>query len=333
MSTTLSAGAVVAGTVLSLATSWVLVSRLERLGERFGFSEALLGILAALSANAPEITSAFTAVLHDQRSIGIGVILGSNVFNLAALLGLGALVAGHIRLHRKVVLFGGTVAIAIAALAVLVVVGALAPGVGLGASLAVLVPYTVVAASPRWLRNPAVLARPAGWLLEAVHEEEQELAGAIDTARGTGKDAIVATVALVVVVAASVVMERGASHLGRHFGIPDIVLGAVLLAAATSIPNAVAAIHLARRGRGSAVLSEALNSNTLNVVIGLLLPATVIGLAAPSPGSTLVAVWVAVLTAIALVLAYRHRGVTAAAGGLIIVAYLALVGLLTGVVA
>jgi Ca2+/Na+ antiporter len=35
--------------------------------------------------------------------LGAGVVIGSNIFNLAALLGLGAVVAGRIVLHRKVV--------------------------------------------------------------------------------------------------------------------------------------------------------------------------------------------------------------------------------------
>ena len=42
-----------AGAVVSLATSWLLVSRLERVGERLGLSEALLGLGAALAADAP----------------------------------------------------------------------------------------------------------------------------------------------------------------------------------------------------------------------------------------------------------------------------------------
>ena len=46
------------GALVSLATSWVLVSRLERVGERLGLSEALLGIVAALAADAPEVTAA-----------------------------------------------------------------------------------------------------------------------------------------------------------------------------------------------------------------------------------------------------------------------------------
>jgi cation:H+ antiporter len=100
----------ISGALISLATSWLLVTRLERIGERLGLSEALLGILAALAADAPEITSSVSALSQHQRVIGAGVIIGSNVFNLAALLGLGAVVAGSISLHRRVVILGGVVA-------------------------------------------------------------------------------------------------------------------------------------------------------------------------------------------------------------------------------
>lgn len=50
--------------------------------------------------------------LIERRSAngGPGVVLGSNVFNLAALLGPGAVVGGRINLHRRVVDLGGTVA-------------------------------------------------------------------------------------------------------------------------------------------------------------------------------------------------------------------------------
>ena len=115
MSVGLSVVAFVGGAIVSLATSWVLVSRLERVGERLGLSEALLGMVAALAADAPEVTASITALVHHQSTVGAGVVLGSNVFDLAALLGLGAVVAGNIRLHRKVVFFSGTVAMAVGA--------------------------------------------------------------------------------------------------------------------------------------------------------------------------------------------------------------------------
>ena len=89
----------------------------------------------------------------------------------------------------------------------------------------------------------------------------------------------------------------------------------------TSLPNAVSAIYLARRGRGAAALSTALNSNSLNVTVGLLLPATLIGLAKPSGSGLLVAGWYVGLTALTLVLAYGGHGLRRASGGIIIAAY------------
>jgi Sodium/calcium exchanger protein len=64
--------AFLAGAVVSLATSWLLVSRLERVGERLGLSEALLGIVAALAADAPEITAAVSALAGHQQRVGAG---------------------------------------------------------------------------------------------------------------------------------------------------------------------------------------------------------------------------------------------------------------------
>ena len=165
------------GAAVSLVTSFVLVARLERVGERLGLSEALLGMVAALAADAPEITSAFTAIAHHQQRIGAGVVIGSNVFNLAALLGLGAVVAGRIGLHRKVVVLGGAVAMAIAAVCIGVVLGVLSALTGLALAVAVLALYLVVL-SHEWLSGllPPGLVR---WLQSAVSEEEAELEAAI----------------------------------------------------------------------------------------------------------------------------------------------------------
>jgi hypothetical protein len=72
------------GAGVSLATRWVLVSRLERVGERFGLTEALLGTGGTVAADAPGTTASVTAVVHHQAAVGAGVTIGLNVFNLAA---------------------------------------------------------------------------------------------------------------------------------------------------------------------------------------------------------------------------------------------------------
>jgi cation:H+ antiporter len=314
----------VAGAIVSLGASWVLVSRLERVGARLGLSEGLLGMLAALAADAPEITAAATALATHHAQVGAGVVMGSNVFNLAALLGLPAVIAGQIALHRRVVVLEGVVASWVAGGCVAVVAGWLSAAVGLVLVLAVLVPYVaVLAVRHERLRHLGLPAAWARWLRSAVVEEERELEAAIRPERGEARDGAVAAVAVGVVVVASIVMEQTASKLGMRHGVPGIVTGALVLAAVTSLPNAVAAVFLASRGKGQATLSIATNSNAINVLAGLLLPAIIIGLGAPSGQTTLVALWYLGLTAFAFAGAYVGRGLGRGYGVLMICAYLA----------
>ena len=173
------------------------------------------------------------------------------------------------------------------------------------------------------LRRLSARRRWARWLRAAVVEEERELESAIRPPRARPADAVVAGVALIVVVAASAAMERAASQLGSGLGVPEIIVGGLVLAAVTSLPNAVAAVYLAGRGRGAAVLSTTLNSNSLNVAVGLLLVGTVSGLGAPSSGATTVAAWYAGLTLVTLAFAHRDRGLGRAVGAMIVGAYVA----------
>jgi cation:H+ antiporter len=319
----------VLGAALSLAASWLLVTRLERLGARLALTEALLGLLAALAADTPEITAAASAVAQQHHRISAGVVLGSNVFNLAALLGLAAVVAGRIGLHRRVIELGGAVALWICAASLVVVTGACPPPWGLVAVLAVLGPYVVMLGVRRErlrrLRLPAAWTR---WLLAAIHEEELELGVAIHPRRGHLRDAAAAACALVVVLGASVAMERTAAKLGARHAVPEILVGALVLAAVTSLPNAVAAVYLAARGRGAATLSTALNSNALNVLFGLLIVTTIAGLGPVAGSTTFVAASYVVLTVLALVFAYAGHGLRRAEGVTIIAAYLAFAGVL-----
>ena len=61
----------VAAAALSLGTSAVLVVRLERVGARLGLSEALLGLVAALAADTPEVTSEGCAARPARRRVGV----------------------------------------------------------------------------------------------------------------------------------------------------------------------------------------------------------------------------------------------------------------------
>jgi cation:H+ antiporter len=314
---------------VSLGASAILVTRLERIGARLGLTEAMLGVLAALAADTPEISSAVTALVRGERTVGVGVIFGSNAFNLAALLGLSAVIAGAIRFHRRVVLFEGTVALAMAAVSLAVVLGWVSPTAGLVLALAVVVPYLIATGtSLQAFRRLPIPERWSEWLSGTLRDEEAELTPAIHPSRGGTPDVAGAVLSLVVVVAASTVMERTGSEIGNALGMSAMVTGGVLLAAVTSLPNAVAAVYLAARGRGAATLSVALNSNTLNVAAGFLIPAVIVGAFAAAAGTVFAVGWYAGMTALALVLAFAGRGLGRRSGLVLIAAYCVFVVLL-----
>jgi cation:H+ antiporter len=318
--------------LVSLLASWVLVISLERVGARFGLTEALLGMLAALAADAPEITTAVAALIGGDQHIGAGVVLGSNVFNLAALIGLAGIVAGRVALHRRVIELSGAVALWIALVTAGVALGWCPAPAGLVLVLLVLGTYLVVLgishARLARLRLPDAWA---SWLYAAVTEEEVELEDAVRPRRGEPRDAALAVAAVVIVVGASIGMEQAAATLGSRHAVPEILIGGLVLAAVTSLPNAVAGVYLAARGRGAATLSTAFNSNGINVLAGLLIPTTLLGLAAPSTTTTFVALSYLAMTVLVLVATYAYSGLRRGAGIVIVAAYAAFVAVLIAI--
>src|SRR3954466_2579723 len=87
-----------ASLAVTLAAAAFFARRLDRVGLRLGLPETLLGLLTPLAGDAPETASAIAALVKGENSVGVGVILGSNVFNLAAMVGFSALLCGSIRI-------------------------------------------------------------------------------------------------------------------------------------------------------------------------------------------------------------------------------------------
>jgi cation:H+ antiporter len=165
----------------------------------------------------------------------------------------------------------------------------------------------------------------------AVIEEESELSVALRPRPATTADVVTAPVALVVIISSSVVMERAAVTIGGNHRVAGIVIGALVLAAVTSLPNLVAGVYLAARGRGAASLSTTLSSNTCNVALGLLVPAAVVGLARPSGPEIVVVAWYGALTVVTLVLAFTGRGLGRLTGAGIVAGYLGFVAVLLAI--
>lgn len=310
----------IAGLIITLAASELLARGLTRLGTKMGFSEGLLGLLAALGADSPELSSAVVAILAGAGSVGVGVVVGSNLFNLAALLGLSAIVARGVKIRRGPLVLDAAIGLLVAVAAASMVAGVASP-----VSVALFViplaaVYVIVLAVPRMRlrRFQLLMTGLPHHLIEVPYEASRDRPSA---RHGSWVPVLLLPLALAGVVGGSFVMVHEALLAQHWLRLSDAVLGSLVLAALTSLPNLWVALHFARANRGTALFSAAMNSNSINLLGGLMIPALFFGLGA-SHGSLLYFTWLIILTLLAVLAPLARGRLSPAAGGVIIAIYL-----------
>lgn len=79
--------------MLVLGADW-LVSAAVSFARAFGVSDLVIGLtVVAIGTSMPEIATSIVAALRGQRDIAVGNVVGSNVFNIGAVLGVTGLIA------------------------------------------------------------------------------------------------------------------------------------------------------------------------------------------------------------------------------------------------
>lgn len=84
---------ILAGLVLLVIGSRLLVNGATTLARGFGISEAVIGLtIVAAGTSMPELATSVLAALRKQPDIAIGNVVGSNIFNILGILGISAIV-------------------------------------------------------------------------------------------------------------------------------------------------------------------------------------------------------------------------------------------------
>src|SRR5579864_7808841 len=77
--------------IIVIGASRQFTRKLEDLCEALQLSIGMLSLLSALGANIPNYVSSAIAIISGHIDVGIGIIVGSNIYNIAIILGLCAL--------------------------------------------------------------------------------------------------------------------------------------------------------------------------------------------------------------------------------------------------
>lgn len=92
--------------LLVLGSNWLVNSAVE-IARALGVSELVIGLtIVAVGTSLPEIATSVTAALKGESDIAVGNAVGSNIFNLLGVLGIGALVSPNgIHVAQRVLQF------------------------------------------------------------------------------------------------------------------------------------------------------------------------------------------------------------------------------------
>ena len=240
--------------LLYFGAEW-LVRGSSSLAARFKVSPLLVGLtIVAYGTSAPEFVVSLTAGLEGHDSIAAGNVIGSNIFNIAFILGLSALILPmkvHINLIRRDV----PVMIA-AALTMLLFMTDKKIGriEGLILVLGGII-YTAVCAY-RARKEP-----------EADIESIEPVK--FMTRLGWLADVALILVGLAVLVAGSKLLVNGSVVLARHLGISEAVIGLTVIAAGTSLPELATSIIAAIKKQPDIAIGNVVGSNIFNVLFVL----------------------------------------------------------------
>lgn len=95
-----------------IKASDLFVDNIIEIGKALGVSQILLGVTAAaIGTSLPEFGSALIAFLEGNVEMGVGVVIGSNIWNVAGILGITATVTELIKADKKSINRDGLMAI------------------------------------------------------------------------------------------------------------------------------------------------------------------------------------------------------------------------------
>jgi cation:H+ antiporter len=271
------------------ASSW-FTRRLENICDLLALPDSLLSLLGALGANIPNYAASIVALAHGQVAEGLGIIIGSNIYNVAIILAVSTYATSFstgIRFNARQAGDARTVGwYTIAILCCTMGSVTMLSFIPTKISSLTLFPSDILIVIFTVLISVVTLGLFGGLSYHALRRTshvqhtgyKQEVAPAFVLAErqkarvGSFRAFGGATLALLTALGSVVVMVNAGQSFANVVHMPPAILGLLVLAVATSLPNTVVAFLLARTGRGTACVEEVFSSNSINATLGIALP-------------------------------------------------------------
>ena len=255
---TLAFVAIVCGLALLVWSADRFVEGSASTARHFGMPPLLIGmVIVGFGTSAPEMVVSALAASQGKPGIALGNAYGSNITNIALILGVTALIS-PIAVHSQV----------------------------LRKELPLLTLVTALAAWQLWdgqitrldaVVLLAVFGGLVGWTLWQGLQKNgdalgSEMAQELDVRVMPIRRAVFWLVAgLLLLILSSRILVWGAVEIAQGFGVSDLIIGLTIVAVGTSLPELAASVIAARKGEHDIALGNILGSNLFNTlaVVGI----------------------------------------------------------------
>jgi len=298
---------------VSVAGLWVgarlLVDAVVRLAQRYGLSDLTIGLtVVAMGTSTPELAVSVDAALKGLGDIAVANVLGSNVYNLAFVLGVISLLK-VIPIAESLVQRDG-----LALLASTLVGGIVVYDLRITRLEGAILTGSFVAYTAYLLRSNQ--SAPAETDQEGEPITAGGVAGAVaERAAFRGRHLALLVGGLALVLVSGDFMVLAASELARDGGISEWVIGGTIVAAGTSTPEFAVSLIALRRGRLGVSVGNVVGSSVYNVTAILGVAAVVRPLAVSATAFGTLA-WLAAISVLVVAALWTRRELSRWEGGL-----------------
>ena len=274
MSSLIDIAAILAGFALLIWSADLFVTGASATARNLGISPLIIGLtIVGLGTSAPEILVASIASLGGNPALAVGNAIGSNITNIALVLGATAVVV-PLSVHSGI-LKREYPLLLIATIAAVVLLSydnhlGSVDGILMFVLLAILMVWIVRSALQQRRRN-----LQSGDEADPLSSEfEQE----IPEDMPSKKASLLLLSGIIILLFSSKLLVWGAINIATVLGVSDLIIGLTIVAIGTSLPELAASVMSARKGEHDIALGNVIGSNMFNTlgvlgVTGLIQPA------------------------------------------------------------
>jgi len=282
--------------VIVLKSADLFVDNIVIIGKGLGISEIVLGVTAAaVGTSLPEFGSALMATLGGSADLGVGVVVGANVWNIAGILALTAVITGVIKSDIKSVSRDGLMALITGILLLIfAIVGFFMPEASgyhleifwLGA-IVMIVAYIIYMrvlikdSQDETLESDEQFERFDAEAEDISNEDVVEDEVLLEESKDdTTKSALLKGLILVII---SIIglgvgckcLVWSVENFGDMFHVSPLIMGLFVLALFTTLPELFVTLTSAMKGLHDMSMGTVYGSCTFNILVGIGVPALI----------------------------------------------------------